>query len=300
MATSVNGYQTAPHSNQKIAALFRQIAELLETQGANPFRVQAYRSAAKTLDELERSVVEILEQEGFDALVALPTIGESLAHSIEQYAHAGKLNLLERLRGETAPLRVLTTVPGIGPNLADRIHDLLGIETLPELQAAAMDGRLAQVPGFGSKRVRGVRESLAGRFRRPAGKRPVQRIRPILEPSIGELLGVDREYCEKVAANQLPRIAPRRFNPARDAWLPVLHTERGRNHYTVLFSNTARAHQMEAIRDWVIIYRDDQDGAGQWTVLTSRFGKLRGKRIIRGREDECLVYYATPKEQNHD
>lgn len=61
--------------------------------------------------------------------------------------------------------------------------------------------------------------------------------------------------------------------------------------YTALFSNTARAHQLDMIRDWVVIYRDDQDGSGQWTVVTSQFGPLRGKRIVRGREAECQTYY---------
>jgi putative hydrolase len=62
-------------------------------------------------------------------------------------------------------------------------------------------------------------------------------------------------------------------------------------HYTALYSNTARAHELDMIHDWVVIYRDDQDGDGQWTVITSQFGPLRGKRIVRGREDECRHYY---------
>ena len=60
---------------------------------------------------------------------------------------------------------------------------------------------------------------------------------------------------------------------------------------TALFSNTARAHELGTLRDWVVIYRDDHNGAGQWTVVTARYGALQGKRVVRGRENECTDYY---------
>jgi putative hydrolase len=109
---------------------------------------------------------------------------------------------------------------------------------------------------------------------------------------------VDHEYREKAGAGQLRRIAPRRFNPTGAAWLPVLHTRRKNNHYTALYSNTARAHELGMSNDWVVVYRDDDGGQGQWTVITSRFGTMRGKRIIRGREAECAAYYKRAKEQD--
>jgi hypothetical protein len=71
-----------------------------------------------------------------------------------------------------------------------------------------------------------------------------------------ELLDIDREYREKAAAGKLRRIAPQRFNPSGEAWLPVLHSQRAERHYTVLFSNTARAHQMDMTGDWVVLYYD--------------------------------------------
>jgi DNA polymerase (family 10) len=89
----------------------------------------------------------------------------------------------------------------------------------------------------------------------------------------------------------LPTIAPRRFNPNREAWLPILHSNRGERHYTALFSNTARAHEMGKTRDWVILYYDGPDGERQCTVITSQRGPLIGERIVRGRESECLEYY---------
>jgi len=76
-----------------------------------------------------------------------------------------------------------------------------------------------------------------------------------------ELLDVDREYREAVQAGTLPAIAPRRFNPEKKTWLPILHTQRGDRHYTALFSNTARAHQSDTTHDWVILYQEGESGS---------------------------------------
>ena len=82
------------------------------------------------------------------------------------------------------------------------------------------------------------------------------------------------------------KIAPRRFNPPHVAWLPVLHTIRGRRHYTALFSNTALAHRLNRTDDWVVIYWDDGRGERQCTVVTAKGGSLEGRRVVRGRETE--------------
>jgi putative hydrolase len=101
------------------------------------------------------------------------------------------------------------------------------------------------------------------------------------------LLDADREYRDKAARAELPLIAPRRFNPERKAWLPVLHTEREGWHMTVLFSNTARAHELKRSHDWVVIYYYDADHhEGQCTVVTEIYGSKAGRRVVRGREKE--------------
>ena len=152
-------------TNAEISRSMREVADLLEAQQANSFRVNAYRNAAQTLTELPKSAVDILETEGIQGLMELPGIGRSLAVTIERLIQSGRLPLLERLRGEAVSERVFTTVAGIGPELAARIHHDLGIETLAELEASACDGTLRRVPGMGNKRVAAVREALAGRFR---------------------------------------------------------------------------------------------------------------------------------------
>jgi Holliday junction resolvasome RuvABC DNA-binding subunit len=261
---------------------------LLEEQGANPYRVQAYRHAADTLRHLRRSVADLVYEEGVEGLQRLPGIGESLARSIRELVLTGRLPTLDRLRGEAEPEKLLASVPGIGPVLAERLHHDLGIETLGELEAAAHDGRLEALAGIGKKKLAGIMDSLATRLGRI---HRVQRTPTTEEPLVAELLDVDREYREKAAAGQLRRIAPRRFNPSGEAWLPVLHTQRGERHYTALFSNTARAHKLGKTHDWVVLYYDGGGGERQATVITSQREPLFGKRIVRGREEECKSYY---------
>jgi hypothetical protein len=279
-----------PLGNQEVAEALDEIADLLEQQGANPFRVQAYRIGADQVRHLPGSVLRLVEVEGPEGLTQIRGIGKSLARSIDQLAHTGRVPLLERLRGHHAAESIFTTVPNIGPKLARRIHEELHIESLGELEAAVYDGRLARVPGMGNKRLRAVRESLAGRFRRRRG--PPLAEKPEDDVPVEELLDIDAQYLRLVEQGKLPMIAPRRFNPTGEAWLPVLHTQRHDRHYTVLFSNTARAHELGTTHDWVVIYRDDPQADGRWTVITSQFGKLRGLRIVRGREDECTSWYA--------
>jgi putative hydrolase len=273
--------------NHQIAERLDEVAQILQEQGANPFRVRAYRRGADVVRSLHRPVAEIFEEGGLPALETLPGIGPSLARSIRETLRFGRLPMLERLRGESDPIALLMTVPGVGRRTAERLHQDLDIESLEELEAAAHDGRLARLAGFGAKRLAGVRESLAQRLAR-VRRTPEKAAAP---PSVGELLDVDAEYRSKAAAGVLKTIAPRRFNPGGRAWLPVLHAHRGSRHYTVLFSNTPRAHRLGGTRDWVVLYFDHGQEEGQWTVITARHGPLAGRRCVRGREAECVEHY---------
>ncbi|MBM2804255.1 MAG: DNA-binding protein, partial [Deltaproteobacteria bacterium] len=274
--------------NFRIARRLEEVAQILESQGGNPFRVQAYRHAADTLRHLTRPAEEILRQEGEPGLRKLPGIGERLARSIATLLITGRLPMLDRLRGESESGALFASVPGIGKSLAARLHRELGIDTLEQLESAAHDGRLRAISGIGDKRVAGIIDSLFARLGRV---RPIRAVQKTTEPTIAEIFDVDREYRDKATAGTLPTITPRRFNPNREAWLPILHSKRGERHYTAIFSNTARAHQMEKTRDWVVIYYDGRDGERQCTVITSERGPLIGERIVRGRESECLQYY---------
>ncbi|MGZ4989037.1 MAG: helix-hairpin-helix domain-containing protein [Limisphaerales bacterium] len=285
--------------NVEIAGRLDEVANIFAEQGANRFRVQAYRRAANVLRRLSRSVADIFAEEGIEGLEQIPGIGASIARAIRDILLHGRLAMLDRLRGESRAIAILATVPGIGKVYAWRLHDDLGIETLEELEIAAHDGRLEHYPGIGAKRLAGIRDSLAqrlGRIRRkpirspttpvPSEPAPAQQ-----KPSISELLEVDQEYRNKVNAGTLKKIAPRRFNPEGESWLPILHTVRSGRHYTALFSNTARAHELDKTRDWVVLFCDNGDTEHRFTVITSEFGRLEGQRIVAGREAECERYY---------
>ncbi len=277
--------------HREIARRLDEVADLLEEQGDNPFRVRAYRQAAVTIRGLQRPLEEVVRAEGRAGLDRLPGIGESLAAGIQELLATGRLAFLDRLRSQMDPEGLLASVPGIGPGLARRIHRELGIATLEDLELAAHDGRLRALGGFGAKRLQGLRDALAGRLRRPRSA-PPPAPPPPEEPSVAELLDVDAEYRHKADRGALHTIAPRRFNPSGEAWLPIFHTERGPRRYTALFSNTARAHELGTTRDWLVIYYDDGSGERQCTVVTERKGPVAGQRVVRGREAECRAYYA--------
>jgi len=277
--------------NREIAQRLREAALLLEEQGANRFRVQAYRTAADRMEHLAVPVSQIIEQSGTDGLQALPGIGVSLARSIHTLVVTGRLPMLDRLRGHMDPIALLSSVPGIGPALARRLHDDLHIDTLEQLEMAAHDGRLTDIEGIGPKKLQGIIDSLAARLGRL--RRPSQAVgsQTTGEPPIEELLDVDREYRESALAGTLRKIAPHRFNPKQEAWLPILHTQRDSRHYTGMFSNTALAHRLKKTRDWVILYCDDGHGERQGTVVTGHQSPFMNKRVVRGREAECESYY---------
>ena len=214
-------------TNGFVAARLEEAAKLLGQQGANEFRVRAYRRGAETLRAMMQPLAEVWTKQGLRGLTGLPGIGDSLARAIEQTLTTGRLPLVERLRHDAAGTRLFTTVADIGPKLAERIHHELGIESLTELEAASWDGRLARVPGMGPKRIRAVRESLAGRFHRPAVD-VVRRSSAALpdQPAVGELLEIDKHYRSLAERDRLIRVAPRRFNPEGRAWLPIFHAER--------------------------------------------------------------------------
>ncbi|WP_455367042.1 helix-hairpin-helix domain-containing protein [Kaarinaea lacus] len=277
-------------NNTEISDKLNEIADLLQEQNANPFRVNAYRRAAATISSMPQPVTELMEEKGFSGLTELPGIGEGIARSIYEYVAMGRMSRLESLRAGHDPVQLFEQVPGVGPKLAHQIIESLHIDTLEALELAAHNGRLETVPGFSSKKISMVQAWLAqilGR-RRPVAKESVG----ATEPPVALLLQVDRQYRDKAAADELPKIAPKRFNPKGEAWLPVMHSTKGEWHFTALYSNTARAHQLGQTHDWVVIYfYDKEHREGQHTVVTETRGSLVGKRVVRGRERECQDHY---------
>lgn len=287
--------------NQDIADWLREMANLLQFQGDDVWRSTAYRNAARMIDQLPQSVREIARTQGLPGLDALPTVGPGIAAAIDEIVRTGHWSRLERLRGNAGVEAIFRTIPGVGDQLAHRLHDDLGVESLEALEAAAHDGRLAGLSGIGARRAAAIRDTLTHMLDRDRALRRAGRARPgqpgrsggsLAEPPVEVLLEVDRAYRVAAEAGTLATIAPRRFNPDGQAWLPVWHTRIGEWHFTAMYSNTARAHELGRVRDWVVIYVEDQaHRESQCTVVTPARGLLAGRRVVRGREDECRDWY---------
>lgn len=139
-----------PKHNADIAVIFEEIADLLEIQGANPFRIRAYRNAARMLSELPREVSQMLEKK--EDLTDLPGIGDDLAGKIKEIVDSGHCSLLDRLQTELPPaITELLKIPGLGPKRVKSLYHDLDVQTIEQLYRAARDGRIRILPGFGEK-----------------------------------------------------------------------------------------------------------------------------------------------------
>jgi len=152
---------TMPVHNADIAALFEEIADRLEIQGANPFRIRAYRNAARTLGELPQEARALLEKGG--DLTRLPGIGDDLAAKIQEIIGTGRCSLLERLRRELPPaVTELLRIPGLGPKRVKALYHDLDVQTVEQLYRAARDGLIRALPGFGEKTELNILQAAAG------------------------------------------------------------------------------------------------------------------------------------------
>jgi DNA polymerase (family 10) len=157
-------------SNAEIAAALGEIADALEIEGENPFRVRAYRNGAQTLASLGRPVAALAAEGGVAALGELPGIGDSLAAKIVELLATGELRQLRRLRRDVPPeLSTLLGIPGLGPKRLRLLHERLGVRDLRDLESALERGALLEVAGFGERSVEKLRRGVEV-FRRRSGR----------------------------------------------------------------------------------------------------------------------------------
>ncbi len=148
-----------PVHNADIAAVFDEIADLLDIQGENPFRIRAYRNAARTVQDLGRELREMVEA-GED-LKALPGIGEDLAEKIVEMVQTGACTALQKLRSRFPPgVTDLLRIPGLGPKRVKILYRDLKIDSLAQLEAAAREGKIRDLPGFGEKTEQNILQAI--------------------------------------------------------------------------------------------------------------------------------------------
>lgn len=146
--------------NREIASAFTRVADLLEIQGGNPFRVRAYREASRVLEDMTEPV-ERMVKDGTD-LTGIKGIGNDLSEKIKAFVETGRLDYLEKLEAEIpASLLELMKIPDLGPRRVAVIHKELGIETVEELRAAIEAGRISSLKGFGEKSEQKIFQALS-------------------------------------------------------------------------------------------------------------------------------------------
>ncbi|MCW3474587.1 DNA polymerase/3'-5' exonuclease PolX [Limobrevibacterium gyesilva] len=188
-----------PVVNADIASELDKVADLLEIEGANPFRVRAYRQAARLVGSLPRSVAEMVA--AGDDLDALPGIGQDLAGKIALIATGKHLPLLDELEREVPPgITALLALPGLGPKRVHALHEALGIDSIDKLAAAAKSGQLHTVAGFGP----GIEARLVRALAEGAGQ--AQRVKlataeQVAEPLLRHLRGADGVLQVEIAGS---------------------------------------------------------------------------------------------------
>jgi len=144
--------------NKEISALFEKMADLMEFKGKNPFKVSAYRRAARIIGDLTRDIEEISYRA---ELKAIPGVGEGIAQKISEYLETGKVGAYEELHeGVSDELMALMGIPGMGPKTLSLIHREVGIKDMADLRRALEDGALIGLPGMGEKKVENIRRGI--------------------------------------------------------------------------------------------------------------------------------------------
>ena len=150
-----------PVQNNDVAEIFNKMADLLELEGANQFRIRAYRNAARVIGDLPQSVGDMVKRQ--EDLSELPGIGKELAAKIRKITETGTLEQLEKLEGRIPDeLRDLLKLEGLGPKRVMVLHKTLGIETPEELRKAAEAKKVRKISGFGQKTEQMILEALGG------------------------------------------------------------------------------------------------------------------------------------------
>jgi len=207
-------------SNAELAALFSTMADILDIQGANVFRVRAYRNAVRVVEQLSEPIHELVQRDP-DALDRLPGIGKGLHEKILEYCRQGALSEYDELKASVPPgLLELLKLPSLGPKRVKLLYDTLGIASVEALEAAASAGRLRTLPGMGEKSEAKVLRSIHDYRSLQTGRIAWAAAEAILEPYLACLRAVPGvEHLEPAGSYR------RRRDTVGD--LDILATSRG-------------------------------------------------------------------------
>ena len=171
-------------NNRQLADAFTLIANLSEIKGENMYKTLAYRRAADSLLGLDREASEYWKE---GKLEKIPGVGKAIAEKIDELLSTGKLEFLERLKREIPTgLVEWLPIPGLGPKRAAMIWKALNITTFQELEAAAKEGKLRDLPGMGTRSEAAILDGIASLSRRSV-RIPLGRAYPLAQQILGKL-----------------------------------------------------------------------------------------------------------------
>jgi DNA polymerase (family 10) len=177
--------------NLDMARIFDEIADILELKGENPFRIRAYRRAARTIETLTQDLKVIAERGGVDELKKIPGIGEGIAKKIVEIAKTGDCEKhRELMREVSAGLLELLSIPRVGPKTIAKVHQELGINSVEDLEAAAKAHKLAGIPGLGAKAEENILKGIE-QYRGYKGRVLLYNALPYAESIVTELKKLD-------------------------------------------------------------------------------------------------------------
>lgn len=171
--------------NSEIARAFERIADLMEIDGADRFRINAYRRAARTISDQPGDIAELASQ---DSLTDLPGIGKGTAQRIQQYIQTGHIDVLDELQ-EKLPngLPALLEIPGMGPKKVSLVYQELNVQGIEDLKKAIDSDTLASLPGLGETSAKKIAEGIA--FLKSRGDRT----------PLGIALPIAQMFAERIA-----------------------------------------------------------------------------------------------------
>ncbi len=144
--------------NKEISALFEKMADLMEFKGENPFKVSAYRKAARIIGDLTRGIEEIFQS---GELKTIPGVGEGIAKKISEYLETGTMAAYDELHeGISDELMGIMNIPGMGPKTLSLIHKEVGVKNMVDLKGALENGRLIGLPGMGEKKIENIKRGI--------------------------------------------------------------------------------------------------------------------------------------------
>src|SRR5205809_901131 len=188
--------------NRAIAAMFNDIADMLEIKGESPFRITAYRRAARALEGLTEDVAAIAARSGLEDI---PGIGKGTAEKIQEFLRTGTSTYYEELRASLPPgITTLMSVPEVGPKTAMMLYERLGIKTIDELEQACKAGKVRKLPRMGERTEQNILNGIA-LLRRTKERLPIGQVLPHAQELVATLRGV-KEVTQASVAGSLRRM----------------------------------------------------------------------------------------------